>query len=76
MDESYMKFLEKQISTTYQHIYNLSTSLHIFKQVYTSVMKDHVELWEKALVDIELAVSKANFSTWFNGTYIIKNDDG
>jgi chromosomal replication initiator protein len=39
-------------------------------------MKDHVELWEKALVDIELAVSEANFSTWFNGTYIIKNEEG
>ncbi len=39
-------------------------------------MKDHVELWEKALIDIELAVSQANFSTWFNGTYIIKNEDG
>jgi len=39
-------------------------------------MKDHIELWEKALVDIELAVSQANFSTWFNGTYIIKNEEG
>jgi chromosomal replication initiator protein len=39
-------------------------------------MKDHTILWEKALVDIELAVSKANFSTWFNGTYIIKNEEG
>ena len=39
-------------------------------------MKDHVELWERALVDIELAVSEANFSTWFNGTYIIKNEEG
>ncbi len=39
-------------------------------------MKDYIELWEKALVDIELAVSKANFSTWFNGTYIVKNEDG
>lgn len=39
-------------------------------------MKDHTELWEKALVDIELAVSEANFSTWFNDTYIIKNEEG
>ena len=39
-------------------------------------MKDHIELWEKALVDIELAVSKPNFSTWFNGTYILKNEEG
>ena len=39
-------------------------------------MNDHAELWEKALVDIELAVSRANFSTWFNETYILKNDEG
>ncbi len=39
-------------------------------------MKDHIDLWEKSLVDIEASVSKPNFSTWFNGTYIVKNDDG
>lgn len=39
-------------------------------------MNDHAELWEKALVNIELAVSQANFSTWFNETYIIKNEEG
>lgn len=39
-------------------------------------MKDHIELWEKALVDIELAVSEANFSTWFNDTQIIRSEDG
>lgn len=39
-------------------------------------MKDYIELWNRALVDIEQAVSKANFSTWFNDTYIIKDDEG
>ncbi len=39
-------------------------------------MKDYTELWERALVEIELAVSHANFSTWFNGTYIIKQEEG
>ncbi|MDO8430599.1 MAG: chromosomal replication initiator protein DnaA [Candidatus Taylorbacteria bacterium] len=39
-------------------------------------MKDHVELWERALVDIELAVSEANFSTWFNETNILRSDEG
>ncbi len=39
-------------------------------------MNNHVELWERALVDIELAVSRANFSTWFNETYILKNEEG
>lgn len=39
-------------------------------------MNDLNKLWESALVEIELAVSRANFSTWFNGTYIIKQDEG
>lgn len=37
---------------------------------------DNKELWEKALVDIELEVSKANFSTWFKNTHIIKQEAG
>jgi chromosomal replication initiator protein len=39
-------------------------------------MKDYVELWNRAMTDIELAVSKANFSTWFKDTYIIKIEEG
>ncbi len=39
-------------------------------------MKDHVELWNRALIDIELAVSQANFSTWFNDTCIVKSEEG
>ncbi len=39
-------------------------------------MKDHVELWDRALVDIELAVSQANFSTWFKSAYIVKCEEG
>jgi len=37
---------------------------------------DNKELWSKALVDIELEVSKANFSTWFKNTRITKQDGG
>ncbi len=37
---------------------------------------DNKELWSKALVDIELEVSKANFSTWFKNTRITKQDTG
>jgi len=34
------------------------------------------ELWENVLVDVELNISKANFSTWFKDTYIIKINNG
>jgi len=37
---------------------------------------DQRQLWENALVDIELSISKANFSTWFKDTYIVKQEEG
>jgi chromosomal replication initiator protein len=39
-------------------------------------MKDYKQLWQSVLVDIEFAVSKANFSTWFKDTHIVKEDGG
>jgi chromosomal replication initiator protein len=39
-------------------------------------MTDNVKLWENVLVEIELSVSKANFSTWFKDTFILKIDEG
>lgn len=40
--------------------------------------KTHVDtttLWQTALGEIELVVSKGNFFTWFNGTRLLKVDD-
>ncbi|MCH7529674.1 chromosomal replication initiator protein DnaA [Patescibacteria group bacterium] len=37
---------------------------------------DNKQLWENVLVDIELNISKANFSTWFKDTHITKFDAG
>lgn len=34
------------------------------------------ELWQGALAEIELSLSRANFSTWFKNTIIVKFDDG
>ena len=34
------------------------------------------ELWNKCLAEIELSISKANFTTWFKNTSIIKEDLG
>ncbi len=34
------------------------------------------ELWDNCLAEIELSISKANFSTWFRNTYIVKEDSG
>lgn len=35
-----------------------------------------IELWDKCLGEIELNISKANFSTWFKNTTIIKEKNG
>jgi chromosomal replication initiator protein len=42
----------------------------------TQVILDHKNLWEGALAEIELSVSKANFTTWFKDTSIARIEDG
>lgn len=37
---------------------------------------DNKKLWELALSEIELSISKANFGTWFKNTHIIRFEDG
>ena len=37
---------------------------------------DTKELWDHCLVEIETEVSKANFSTWFRNTSLVKEDAG
>jgi len=39
-------------------------------------MSDLKQLWENVLTEIEINVSKANFTTWFKNTYILKEDGG
>jgi len=39
-------------------------------------MPDTKKLWEDALTEIELEISKANFTTWFRNTHICRYDDG
>lgn len=34
------------------------------------------ELWNAALGELELQISKANFTTWFDGTFIYEMNDG
>lgn len=37
---------------------------------------DTKELWNHCLIEIEAEVSKANFSTWFKNTSLVKEDSG
>jgi len=39
-------------------------------------MNDHQKMWQTALVEIESAVSQANFSTWFKDIKILREDGG
>lgn len=34
------------------------------------------ELWENALVELELTISRPNFNTWFKDTHIVRVEDG
>lgn len=40
------------------------------------LMQDVRDMWENALVSIELSISRPNFSTWFKNTHIVKIEDG
>ena len=37
---------------------------------------NNAELWQATLGEIELSISKANFSTWFKNTTILSNENG
>lgn len=37
---------------------------------------NNTELWQAVLGEIELSISKANFSTWFKNTMILSNENG
>ena len=39
-------------------------------------MQDLKQLWDTSLAEIELNVSRANFTTWFKNTRIIKEENG
>jgi len=39
-------------------------------------MVDNKKLWDMALAEIELTISKASFGTWFKNTFISKQDQG
>ncbi|MHB8651909.1 MAG: chromosomal replication initiator protein DnaA [Minisyncoccota bacterium] len=39
-------------------------------------MTEEQQLWSQALGSIEASVSKANFSTWFKNTSVVKEEDG
>lgn len=37
---------------------------------------DYKQMWEKVLIEFELAISRATFATWFHSTHIQKIEDG
>ena len=39
-------------------------------------MDDNKKIWSNVLTEVELEVSKGNFSMWFKDTSILKQDDG
>ncbi len=41
-----------------------------------NLMTTTKELWENALVELELSISKPNFNTWFKDTHIVRIEDG
>lgn len=42
----------------------------------TTAMENPKQLWENALVNIELSISPSNFRMWFKDTHILKTEEG
>lgn len=39
-------------------------------------MMDYKQLWQRVLIEMELGISNANFTTWFKDTRIVKEEGG
>lgn len=67
------------MSITFSNVWlsmnSLSHSSAVNKVVHTERI-DIKQLWNDALVNIELSISPANFKTWFKDTYIVSLEDG
>ena len=56
-----------------------STSLLFYKQAYTVdyfSMNELQQIWDRALLDIELSVSQATYSMWFKEVNVLRQEDG
>src|SRR5882724_9971700 len=56
-----------------------ATAQGAYADVYSALfyaMTTMKELWENALVELELTISKPNFNTWFKDTHITRIEDG
>lgn len=58
----------------------MNSSSHPSTSTQNSIVRtEHIDvkqLWDDALVKIELAITPANFKTWFRDTYILALEDG
>lgn len=54
------------------HLYHPTST----KSIVQTEQIDVKQLWNDALVKIELSITTANFKTWFRDTYIISLEDG
>jgi len=70
-----IKVLNPQVSSDVDTLYN-NAYLQLFLNLLMATTIDTKQLWENVLVDIELSISQANFSTWFKDTGITKLEEG
>lgn len=57
-------------------IMNPHTQTHQSNSIVKTEQVDVKQLWDDALVKIELAITTANFKTWFRDTHIVTLEDG
>jgi len=55
---------------------SISTQTNPTNSIVTTEQVDVKQLWDDALVKIELSITTANFKTWFRDTHIVSLEDG
>ncbi len=77
--------LRHEVNTTLytnnpQHIHKPdhfdASGLLAYPDITFLLMTTTKELWENALVELELTISKPNFNTWFKDTHIVRVEEG
>ena len=61
---------------TYGYFMNTHTQSTQSNSIVKTEQVDVKQLWDDALVKIELAITTANFKTWFRDTHIVTLEDG
>lgn len=79
LDRNILQFSTREYNASYLSILtdmNPTSHSPSTNSIVQTEQVDVKQLWDDALVKIELAITTANFKTWFRDTYVVSLEDG